>query len=51
MDKVRVTKVSMSKNRVTTGAKVTIQVYAKSITQEPANERLAFVLNRLKPKV
>lgn len=50
MDKVRVTKVSMSKNKVTVGAKVTIQVFAKSIIQEPANERLAFVLNRERPK-
>lgn len=51
MEKVRVTKVSMSKNRVAVGEKFTIQVYAKSITQEPANERLAFVLKRKKPKV
>lgn len=51
MDKVRVTKASMSKNNVTTGEKITIQVFAKTITQEPANERLAFVLSREKPHV
>ena len=50
-DKVRVTKASMSKNRVSTGEKITIQVFANVITQEPANERLAFVLKRDKPYV
>lgn len=50
-DKVRVTKATMSKNNVTAGEKITIQVYANSITQEPANERLAFVLNREKPNL
>ncbi len=50
-DKVRVTKASMSKNKVTTGEKITIQVFANVITQEPANERLAFVLGREKPNI
>ena len=50
-DKVRITKASMSKNRVMTGEKITIQVFANIITQEPVNERLAFVLGRKKPKI
>lgn len=51
MNKVAVTKVSTSKNSVKTGEKVTIKVYAYSITQEPTNERLAFALGSEKPKV
>lgn len=50
-DKARVTKAVMDKNSVTTGEKITIHVYANSITQEPTNERLAFVLNRKKPNL
>lgn len=51
MDKVAVTKIQTSKNSVTTGEKITIKVYAYSITQEPSNERLAFTLGRENPKL
>lgn len=50
MDKLRVTKATLSKNSVTAKETITIQVFAKTITQEPANERLAFVLGSVKPK-
>lgn len=51
MDKVAVTKVELSKNNVQTSEKITIKVFAGPVTQEPANERLAFVLSRGKPKI
>lgn len=50
MDKLRVTKATLSKNNVSTKETITIQVFAKTITQEPINERLAFVLGSVKPK-
>ena len=51
MDKVAVTKIQTSKNSVKTGEKITIKVYAYSITQDPLNERLAFALGSEKPKL
>lgn len=49
-DKVAITKVNLSNKDVTTGTKITVQVYAYSVTQEPTNERLAFTLNGSKIK-
>lgn len=49
-DKVAITKVELSDNKVTTGTQITIRVYAYSITQEPLNERLAFTLGSEKIK-
>lgn len=43
-NKVAITKVKLSDKNVTTGTKITVQIYAYSITQEPTNERLAFTL-------
>ena len=49
-DKVAITKVNLSNKNVTTGTKITVKVYAYSVTQEPVNKRLAFTLggNKLK---
>lgn len=50
MDKLRVTKATLSKNNVSVGERIKIQIFANTITQEPTNERLAFVLNGSKIK-
>lgn len=50
MDKVAITKLDLSKNSVSTNEEITIQVFAGSVTIEPANERLAYVLGSTKPK-
>ena len=42
MEKIAITKVQVSKNKVSTGEKITIKINAYSITPEPINERLAF---------
>lgn len=50
MDKVSITKLELSKNSVSVNEKITIKVFAGSVTIEPANERLSFVLGGEKPK-
>lgn len=50
MSKVAITKLDLSKNSVSTNEKITIKVFVGSVTAEPANERLAFVLGGEKPK-
>lgn len=49
-NKVAITKLNLSKNSVNTSEKITIKVFAGSITPDPANERLSFVLGGGKPK-
>lgn len=49
-NKVAITKVNLSNKNVTTGTKITVKVYAYSVTQEPTNERLAFTLGNNKIK-
>lgn len=49
-NKVAITKVNLSDKNVTTGTKITVKVYAYSVTQEPTNERLAFTLGNNKIK-
>lgn len=50
MEMVKVTSVALSKNKVEVSEKVKITVFASSITKEPANKRLAFILGRKRPK-
>ena len=48
MGEIKIKNVQLSKQNVSTSEKVTIKVIAQYITQEPVNERLAFVLNGAK---
>lgn len=50
MDKITFVSVELSKRNVSTNEKITIKVLPMTVTEDPTNERLSFVLGSGKIK-